>query len=190
LGSYPVSLATWPRRHGTAVVRSGCTATEEQVRSSYWQYRSATIFVESAIAADLRRQNFTTFPRGFYVDMLKTCRACQRPFLFFAREQQHWYEELGFYVDADCVRCVECRRSEQQLRRRFRRYSQHVARADLGEPALEALVGDAVYLWQAGILRSEQQLRRLRNLARRRLSSNNAAAKRIERAVAELEASR
>src|SRR3569832_1064345 len=90
-------------RYGRTVVPSGCEATEAQIRGSFYGYRDETIFPQSAIPADLTRQNFTTFPRGYYVDILKVCRACGRSFLFFAREQRHWYEVLRFYIDADCV---------------------------------------------------------------------------------------
>jgi hypothetical protein len=172
-------------RYGDAVVPSGHGMTEEQVRSSFWRYREATLFPVSAIPADIRRQNFSTMARGCYVDILKTCVDCERAFLFFAREQQHWYEVLGFYVDADCVRCPACRKSEQQLRRRFRRYSEASARKEVSDEALATLVEDAVFLWTAGILRDEQRLRRLRNLALRRIPSSRAA-KNVERVVAKL----
>jgi hypothetical protein len=120
------------------------------------------------------------------VDILKQCRTCKRPFIFFAREQQHWYEELGFTIDADCVRCVECRKSDQQLRRRFKRYSQSVSRTDLDDRKFVALVEDAVFLFDAGVLRDEQRLRRFRNLARRRIPGSTATTS-IDRVITELE---
>jgi hypothetical protein len=172
-------------RYGDAIVPSGCTASAEEVRGSFWSYSSETIFPESAIQADTTRQNFTVFPRGYYVDMLRQCRTCRRPFIFFAREQQHWYEELGFYIDADCVHCPECRRSDQQLRRRFQRYSKSIGRKDIDDRDLATLVGDAVFLWQAGVLREEQRLRRLRNLARQRIPGSTATAS-IDRVIDEL----
>lgn len=170
-------------RYGEKSVPSGCTASEAEVRGSYFAYKDAEIFPSSAIAADIRRQNFSTFPRGYYVDVRKTCRKCERPFLFFAREQQHWYEELGFYIDADCVHCAACRRSIRELPRRFRRYSEAVAKEELDDPALETLLADAVYLWEAGVLRDEQTLRRLRNRGRRQIPDSRAVHA-IERAIA------
>lgn len=173
-------------RYGDSVVPSGCKASAEQVRASFWRYRSDTIFPESAIRADTTRQNYTVFSRGYYVDTLKQCRTCGRSFIFFAREQQHWYEALGFFIDADCVHCPECRRSEQQLRRSFRRYAENIVRVDIDDRGLATLVGDAIFLWEAGVLRDEQRLRRLRNLARRRIPCKNATT-RIDRVIAELE---
>jgi hypothetical protein len=156
-------------RYGDTVLASGLKVSESEVRGSFWRYSAETIFPESAIKADTDRQNYSIYSRGYYVDILKRCRTCSRHFLFFAREQRHWYEELGFHIDADCVHCPQCRRSEHQLRRRFHRYSDNVKKADLSEPDLAVLVGDAVYLWEAGILRDEQKFRRLRNRACRRI---------------------
>ncbi len=173
-------------RYGDSIVPSGCRVSAEEVRASFWSYSTDTIFPESAIRADTTRQNFTVFPRGYYVDTLKQCRTCGRSFIFFAKEQQHWYEVLGFYIDADCVHCPECRRSDQQLRRRFRRYSESIGRADIDDRDLVTLVGDAVFLWEAGVLRDEQQFRRLRNLARRRIPGSTATTS-IDRVIAELE---
>ena len=70
----------------------------------------------------MQKQNYSTCPREVYVDIEKACRDCGRPFLFFAQEQKYWFEELGFYVDADCVKCVECRKTEQRLKHLVREY--------------------------------------------------------------------
>lgn len=173
-------------RYGTTIVPSGCGATEAEVRGSFYAYRTQTIFPETAIPADLPRQNYTTFPRGYYVDILDTCRGCRRPFVFYAREQQFWYEELGFYIDTGCVYCPLCRRAQHEFRDGLRRYTDSIGRDDLDPGALATLVDDAVMLWRAGVLRDESKLRRLRNLARRRIPDDPATA-RIDRAIAELE---
>jgi hypothetical protein len=69
----------------------------------------------TAIAADLARQTPASVAVTHYFDMERQCRDCGRPFLFFAQEQKHWYEELGFGLDSDCVRCVECRKQQHGL---------------------------------------------------------------------------
>jgi Probable zinc-ribbon domain len=154
-------------RYGDQVIPSGANVDADEVRSSYWSYRIETIFPESAIPADISRQKFGAFPRGYYVDILKTCRKCRRGFLFFALEQRHWYEHLGFWIDADCVLCPECRVEHRQLRRRFRRYSERIGRSDLSDREFDTLLSDAVFLAEAGIIKDLQRLRRLRALARR-----------------------
>ncbi len=160
-------------RYGRDVLVSGLEVTREEVLGSYWGYRGGTeaavFFLESAIAADISRQDYCAFPRGYYVDLLKTCRDCERPFLFFAQEQRYWYEELGFYIDADCVRCVECRQAEHRRKFHFHRYARRVHAEAWNDDELETLVTDAVFLFNNGMLRNEQTLRRLKNLAVKRL---------------------
>ncbi len=94
-----------------------------------------------------------------------TCEDCKRDFLFFAEEQKYWHEELGFYVDAWCVRCCECRKKKQGPKAALRTYSDLVSQETLTSDQLQQLVTCAVELWSEGILKNEQNLRRLANLA-------------------------
>ena len=156
-------------RYGDAPKPSGFNATEKMIRDSHWGYKDARIFTESAIPANPDLQNFATFPRGYYVDILKLCISCKRNFLFFALEQKHWFEELGFYVDADCVRCTECRADEHEVKRRFQRYSTTIGIQDHTNESLETLLSDAVFLWERNLIQNEHTIRRLRNLGNRML---------------------
>ena len=45
----------------------------------------------TAIRADLARQKYTIAAVTHYLDVERSCRDCQRPFIFFAAEQKHWY---------------------------------------------------------------------------------------------------
>ncbi len=67
----------------------------------------------TAIVANTSRQKAPTVAVTHYYDVMRRCRDCKRMFLFFAEEQRYWYEELGFGLDSDCVRCVDCRKVEQ-----------------------------------------------------------------------------
>ncbi|MHC5536823.1 zinc-ribbon domain containing protein [Singulisphaera rosea] len=126
---------------------------------------------ESGFPADLSRQKPSPCPILFYVDMLTKCRNCLRPFVFHAREQKYWYEDLGFDLGARCpARCPECRRSRRRLHRHFQRYSELSHQEDLTDTELGVLVGDSIVLYKAGILEDEQRLRRLKNLALTRLA--------------------
>lgn len=71
----------------------------------------------TAIAADLARQTLATVPVTHYFDLERMCRDCNRPFIFFAEEQKYWYEELGFPLESDCVRCFECRKRQRGVAR-------------------------------------------------------------------------
>jgi hypothetical protein len=76
----------------------------------------------TAVIADLSRQTPATVPVTHYFDLERICRDCKRPFIFFAAEQKHWYEELGFGLESDCVRCVECRKRQQGIARQREQY--------------------------------------------------------------------
>lgn len=155
--------------YGDTVVTTPWATTREVIHASYWGYHRETFFPESAIPANLQKQVPATMPRRYYVDILRNCRGCGRPFLFFAREQQYWYEELGFFIDADCVRCPACRKSNRQLKDAFRRYSELVGRSDLSDSELETLASDTITIVEGGLLRDEQRIRTIKNLATNRI---------------------
>jgi hypothetical protein len=179
---YPQGLVPHPR-FGDGSVPSGYNVPLEVIRACYC-YDRPPVFPKSAIPADVSRQNYSVRPRLCYVDMLRGCRKCGRDFIFFAREQQYWYEQLGFWVEADCVHCPECRRSDHRLRQRFQRFSQAISKGNVNDEELATLVDDAVSLSEAGVLRSEQKLRRLKNLARARIPDSPAYRAILERITA------
>ncbi len=78
----------------------------------------------TAVAADLSLQTPATVPVTHYYDLDKVCRDCGRRFIFFAEEQKHWYEDLGFPLEADCTRCPPCRKKLQWIGRKRKRYEQ------------------------------------------------------------------
>jgi len=105
-------------RFGAAIVPSNNDIPYDVVRKSCFRYQRQTIFPETAIRADTSRQNYSVVPLEYYVDILKECRNCKRQFIFFALEQKYWYEELRFWIDADCVRCPKCRKQKRTHPRR------------------------------------------------------------------------
>ena len=81
-------------RYGSEIVPSGRVG-EGVVIPGPPAWSEDVTFPESAIPADVRKQNFSTMSHlHWYVDTLRGCRTCERPFLFFASEQQYWYETL------------------------------------------------------------------------------------------------
>ena len=80
----------------------------------------------TAINATPAKQNRPTVAVTHYYDVESKCRDCQRPFIFFAEEQRHWYETLQFPLYADCVRCPECRQTERTLVRHRAAYEKLV----------------------------------------------------------------
>ncbi len=102
----------------------------EHIVMLHWHSGPDRRIPNTAVEADISKQNYTTFPVTHYFDSKRTCRGCRRPFRFFAEEQRHWYEDLGFPIDADCDRCVPCRKREQGIAQKRQRYEElfHVAK--------------------------------------------------------------
>lgn len=88
---------------------------------------------ETAIVADTTRQISRPVAVTHYYDVKRECRDCHRKFIFFAEEQQHWYESLRFPLESDCVRCVECRKSQQAIANLRARYEELLKTSDRTE---------------------------------------------------------
>ena len=152
-------------RYGAAPQASGLEYSEGQIRAGFWRHQREHLFAESVLVADASKQNYSVFPCEFYVDVLRTCRDCSRPFIFFAREQRYWYETLRFSTDADCVLCSPCRRDARSVRRRLRRYSDLRHKQTKSPKDLMFLVDDGAYLVARGVLRNLSTLGQLKNEA-------------------------
>ena len=160
----PLHFVEHPR-YGSVPHTSGVKVAEDRIREGFWSLRQEAMFPESVLLADTSKQNYAVFPRAYYVDVQRQCRMCNRPFIFFAREQCYWYETLRFFVDADCVHCPACRRESRTSQRRIRRYSDLMAKPVHTTGELETLVDDALYLFVRGALRNLSTLGALKNKA-------------------------
>lgn len=154
-------------RYGSVPHASGVVVSEEKIREGFWSLRSETMFPESVLVARPEEQNYSVFPRQYYVDVLRECRTCGRSFIFFAKEQRYWFETLKFFVDADCVHCPDCRRESRAVQRRVRRYSDLMKKKSRTQDELEVLVDDATYLFANGALRNVTTLGALKNEAQK-----------------------
>jgi hypothetical protein len=90
----------------------------------HWHSPKACRIPDTAVRADLSRQTPAAVPVTHYFDVKRQCRDCGRPFIFFAKEQQHWYEVLGFGLDSDCIRCAPCRKEQRGLAQSRERYEE------------------------------------------------------------------
>ncbi|KAB2843147.1 MAG: hypothetical protein F9K47_07635 [Burkholderiales bacterium] len=154
-------------RYGSAPIASGLKIPEDEIRRGLWRHGRDELFPETVLRANTDKQNFAVFPRQYYVDVLRTCRTCHRPFIFFAREQRYWFETLRFFVDADCVLCPVCRRDSRTVQRRLRRYSDLLPKANPTSKDLMLLVDDAAFLLEHGALRNLSSVGALKNRALR-----------------------
>lgn len=81
---------------------------------SFWRYpRGEEVpwpLPEHAVLGDPSRQpEGGWLPRDVYLDDDRVCRQCGERFVFGAREQKHWYEDLRFTIESVAVRCPRCR---------------------------------------------------------------------------------
>jgi len=81
----------------------------------HWHSPKSCRIPNTAIAANIKKQMRATVAVTHYYDAKRQCRDCRRMFIFFAAEQQHWYEVLQFGLESNCVRCVPCRKRQQGI---------------------------------------------------------------------------
>ncbi|MDH5446687.1 MAG: zinc-ribbon domain-containing protein [Gammaproteobacteria bacterium] len=148
-------------RYGDKPLPSNNRYTLSEIQASYWQYEDETIFPETAIPADISKQNYSVFPRKIYVDMEKQCADCKRPFIFYAQEQKYWYEILGFFIDADCIKCVECRKQEREVNRLMQNYEKLLKTEHRTADESKTLKAIALELFQLGYIRDRQKVDRI-----------------------------
>ena len=104
-------------RYGTGPRLTGLDVTDSTDGTVYchWHSPVGVRVANTAVAADVARQRPATLHVTHYYDARRVCRRCERPFLFFADEQKHWYEDLQFPLEADCLECAPCRKDEQRI---------------------------------------------------------------------------
>lgn len=81
---------------------------------SHWHSPIECRIPNTAIAADTSQQSPATVHVTHYFDVIRKCVDCKRKFIFFAEEQKFWYETLQFPLEADCIRCSDCRRTHRE----------------------------------------------------------------------------
>jgi hypothetical protein len=86
----------------------------------------------TAERADIDKQNYTVCPRHWYVDAAFRCRDCGELFTWSAGEQRVWFEEYGFYVDSQPVRCPKCRKDRRTLKALQQEYDRMIGPARAG----------------------------------------------------------
>lgn len=156
-------------RFGDKVIATRCKASPEEVRASYRWIKALEVYPESALRADLSRQNYAwTNPRKFYADILLRCTSCRRRHLFFAREQQFWYEELQINVATLPKYCCECAAERRDVEAAFERYQNIRSSASLSDEQLLQRAADLVLLFQAGSFKKIEPLGELKNLLSKR----------------------
>jgi hypothetical protein len=117
---------------------------------------SGFLIPATAIVADPSKQHGSAMLNTHYYDIERKCCDCGRLFIFYAQEQRHWYEELRFPVDADCVRCYTCRRVTQDVDRAVREYEVLIALPEPSDDQIAELAVLRLVLVQAGRFHTRQ----------------------------------
>ncbi len=145
-------------RYGDKPLYSGLSVSVEKLLDAHWSLAGSTFFPETAIKANIEKQNYSTFPRSYYVDVEKRCAQCNRWFIFFAQEQKFWFEELGFYIDAECTKCVDCRKKEQSIKQLLNLYATLVKTENRSSEQTQQLKHVALELLQLGYIKDSRKI--------------------------------
>lgn len=82
---------------------------------------------DTALKANIARQNFTVCPRYWYVDATFTCSRCGKEYCFSADEQRFWYEERHFWIGSSPKHCPACRQELRKVKSRRQEYDRDIA---------------------------------------------------------------
>lgn len=145
-------------RYGSSPIPSEQKISDEDLKWAHWRYQGLKYFSETAIHANIEKQNYAIYPRRVYVDIEEHCEKCGRPFLFFAKEQKHWFEELGFWIDAHCTRCIECRKKDQEIKLLQKRYQTLVDKENRSSEESRDLKAVAMELFQLGFIKDVKKI--------------------------------
>ena len=83
----------------------------------------------TAERTDVSKQNYTVCPRHWYVNAGFICRECGKEFVFTAKEQRFWYEDMHFWIDSLPTRCPACRKEQRTRVNLRKRYDELIATA-------------------------------------------------------------
>ena len=149
-------------RYGNKPIVSEYNFANSEIDDAYWRYKSIEYFRETAIPADITKQVDALYPRRIYVDIKESCRSCSRSFIFYALEQQYWFEVLSFYIDSHCVRCIDCRRQEREFKDVRRTYCELISKQERTAAETDTLKGIAEQLFELGLIKDRSKVDKIR----------------------------
>ena len=132
-------------RYGRGPRYTGFDPPAKQPFDAHWHSNKKIRVADTAIEANGSKQHWVIGARSYgfglsvryYFDVRRVCQDCNRPFLFFAEEQRHWYEKLRIPLEVDCIRCHNCRRKHRKHARLRKRFSELL---DVSRPSASELV--------------------------------------------------
>jgi hypothetical protein len=101
----------------------------------YWAC-DRCIHARRAVKANIAAQNLGLgTPFAAYIDRPFRCEDCDARSVFTGREQQHWYETLGFLIWVYPKQCAPCRAKRRRKKRANRELAAALAGLDAGDPS-------------------------------------------------------
>lgn len=149
-------------RYGSQPIISDHVYSKNEIDRAHWRYAGLSYFAETAIPAETEKQNYADYSRKLYVDIEETCKSCQREFIFFALEQKYWFEELKFWVDSHCIKCINCRKRDFEIKQMQIKYSNLISKID--RTAEETLIVKAIgqELFELGYIKNLNKLNKIK----------------------------
>ncbi len=95
----------------------------------YFFFRAVDIDFDTAVEADIDKQNYSVGPREWYIDATFECQVCKKEFLWSASEQKTWFEDYYFWIDSTPNHCKNCRREIRELKSARNEYDRSVTKA-------------------------------------------------------------
>ena len=119
-----------------------------------------------AIRGDPWKQTFSlTPPYLAYFDLRLNCEECQQDFVFGAKEQQFWFEQLNFWVWARPKHCLKCRRRRRKPKQAQRALQTVLRQLNPTDPS-DLVRAASLYLQVGSQRKAAEFLRRAKNRAR------------------------
>lgn len=151
-------------RYGNEPIISGNSYTKQEINNAFWWYRKVRYFPETAISAVIENQCDSLYPRQLYVDIAEQCVDCHRPFIFFAKEQQYWFEQLKFWIDAHAIKCFECRKKTRAINRLQISYANLIIKEHRTPEETQLLKSTAQQLFDLGVINKINKLNAIRKM--------------------------
>ncbi|MFY8325845.1 zinc-ribbon domain containing protein [Pseudoalteromonas sp. ZZD1] len=150
--------------YGSEPISSGNSYTKQEIDNAYWRYKSVRYFPETAIPAATKKQSYSVYPRKLYVDIQEQCVDCHRTFIFFAIEQQYWFEQLKFWIDAHAIKCCECRNKTRSINQLQISYANLIIKEHRTPEKTQLLKSTTQQLFDLGVINKVNKLNAIRKM--------------------------
>ncbi|WP_257325768.1 zinc-ribbon domain-containing protein [Pseudoalteromonas rhizosphaerae] len=151
-------------KYGSEPILSGNSYTKQEIDNAHWRYASLRYFPETATPAAIEKQSYCVYPRQLYVDIEEQCVDCHRAFIFFAKEQQYWFEELKFWIDAHAIKCFECRKKSRAINQLQIIYANLIIKEHITLEETQLLKSSAQQLFESGVIKKINKINAIRKM--------------------------